>query len=48
MSIDPSFMFLIHLFAYKMLGAIFYRFLSITLAHTNCVEKSSNFLHVRS
>lgn len=48
MSIDPSFMFLIHLFAYKMLGAIFYCFLSITLAHTNGVEKSSNFLHVRS
>lgn len=48
MSIDPSFMFLIHLFAYKMLENGKKWHLSITLAHTNGVEKSSNFLHVRS
>lgn len=41
MSIDPSFMFLIHLFAYKMLGDIFYCFLSITLAHHKLCGKKA-------
>lgn len=44
MSIDPSFMFLIHLFAYKMLGDIFYCFLSITLAHHKLCGKKQQFL----
>lgn len=44
MSIDPSFMFLIHLFAYKMLENSKKWHLSVTLAHHKLCGKNQQFI----